>query len=555
MTSDKKSGYRKNFLLIVTFIILISVLFVLSLFLAYNFSKKFIENEFVSEKVKVLEESIKPYNDFFQNKLPEVSYYNGYLDSATTSKFVDTLLLEYPFVSKVIFYDAEIANHPVKDGLNTGHFSFGPKYIYQFGSLIPQDSIKLFSRDHPHTFRRGDDFNALGIKVISYIENLDTVRVPTQDELFSNFSIVRSNKITYMNFPRPEDLKVYKQMLRKKLDPAPVYQQDMLSFYLDPYKIKIINSRPKLYQNVRIEPLTYDPLETSSDFLDTEITLPGPFSDFKLYFSSAKSFVDREILSYFLPIAFIILVFYGILVLVAFLIYRNLNVNHRMFKLQYDFVNNLTHEFKTPVSVIKIAGNNIKSAASLTDRELKMYGRILDEEADKLNGLMNKLLAFTQIENKAIQLNQEKVNMRDFIESTIESHQLKHPDFEFTFEVSGFTSFTTDPVLLGSLFDNLAENAYKYSPPDRKKLHITARLIKNRVVFRFVDHGIGIPGPQIGDIFKKFYRIQNQYNQNGSVGLGLAFCKELVNFMKGEISVRSKVNKGTEFKIVLPFND
>lgn len=555
MTSDKKSGYRKNFLLIVTFIILISVLFVLSLFLAYNFSKKFIENEFVSEKVKVLEESIKPYNDFFQNKLPEVSYYNGYLDSATTSKFVDTLLLEYPFVSRVIFYDAEIANHAVRDGLNTGHFSFGPKYIYQFGSLIPQDSVKLFSRDHPRTFRRGDDFNALGIKVISYIENLDTARVPTQDELFSNFSIVRSNKITYMNFPRPEDLKVYKQMLRKKLDPAPVYQQDMLSFYLDPYKIRIINSRPKLYQNVRIEPLTYDPLETSSDFLDTEITLPGPFSDFKLYFSSAKSFVDREILSYFLPIAFIILVFYGILVLVAFLIYRNLNVNHRMFKLQYDFVNNLTHEFKTPVSVIKIAGNNIKSAASLTDRELKMYGRILDEEADKLNGLMNKLLAFTQIENKAIQLNQEKVNMRDFIESTIESHQLKHPDFEFTFEVSGFTSFTTDPVLLGSLFDNLAENAYKYSPPDRKKLHITARLIKNRVVFRFADHGIGIPASQIGDIFKKFYRIQNQYNQNGSVGLGLAFCKELVNFMKGEISVRSKVNKGTEFKILLPFND
>jgi two-component system phosphate regulon sensor histidine kinase PhoR len=105
------------------------------------------------------------------------------------------------------------------------------------------------------------------------------------------------------------------------------------------------------------------------------------------------------------------------------------------------------------------------------------------------------------------------------------------------------------------LFDNLAENAYKYSPVEHKRLHITARLIKGRVVFRFADQGIGIPAPEINNIFKKFYRIQNQYNQNGSVGLGLAFCKELVLFMKGEISVKSKVNKGTEFKIVLPYNN
>jgi len=555
MASERYSGYRKNFLLIFTFIVLISVLFVLSLFLAYNFSKKFIENEFVSEKVKVLEESIKPYNDFFQNKVPEISYYNGYLDSATTAKFVDTVLNTYPFVSKVIFYDSEINNIPVKDGLNTPHFSFGPKYIYQFGDFVPLDSVKLFSREDTKKFRIGDDFNALGIKLISYIESLDTTKTPDQDELFTNFSNIRSNKITYLNIPRIEDLKIYKQMLRRRLEPSPVYQQDMLSFNLDPYKIKIVNVRPLLYQNIRIEPLTYDPLSTSSDYVATEITLPGPFSDYKLYFISAKSFVDKEILSYFLPIALVILLFYGLLVLVAFLIYRNLNINHKMFKLQYDFVNNLTHEFKTPVSVIKIAGNNIKSANTLSERELKLYGKILDEEADKLNGLMNKLLAFTQIENKAIQLNHDEIYIEDFIESTVESHKMKHPDFIVTYDISGITTFVTDPVLLGSLFDNLAENAYKYSPPEHKRLHISAKLVKNKIVFRFIDQGIGIPTPEINNIFKKFYRIQNQYNQNGSVGLGLAFCKELVVFMKGEITVRSKVNKGTEFKIVLPYNN
>ena len=100
MISEKDSGYRKNFSLIVIFIVLISLVFILSLFLAFNFSKKNIENDFVSAKANVLEESIKPYNDFFLNKLPEISFYNGYLDSATATKFVGTILKQYPFVTE-----------------------------------------------------------------------------------------------------------------------------------------------------------------------------------------------------------------------------------------------------------------------------------------------------------------------------------------------------------------------------------------------------------------------------------------------------------------------
>lgn len=556
MISEKDSGYRKNFSLIVTFIVLISLVFILSLFLAYNFSKKNIENDFVSAKANVLEESIKPYNDFLLNKLPEISYYNGYLDSLTAAKFIDTVLLEYPFVKKVIFFDAEVKNVKYEEnGLNVGNFSIGIKNVFQFGKSIPKESIKLFGDNQYAKNTNIEDFNGLSLKLINFVQRLDTAQVPSQEELFSNFTNIRSNRIDYLNIPNLEDLKVYKRMVTAKLVSDPVYQQDMLSFELDPSKIVIKNNRPLLYQSVRVEPFTYDPLDTSAEFVSGEITLGGPFSDYKLYFISSKSFLKKEVFSYFLPIATLLLLFYSVLVLVAFLIHRNLNINHKMYKLQYDFITNFTHEFKTPVSVIKIAGNNIKSSSSLSEKEQQLYGKILDEEADKLNGLMNKLLAFTQIENKAIILNRDEVNIVDFIESTIDVHTLKHPDFNFTYEVTGFTTFITDPVLLGSLFDNLAENAYKYSPPEHKKLHITARLIKDRVVLRFKDGGIGIPSSEISNIFKKFYRIQNRYNQNGSVGLGLAFCKELVNFMNGEITVKSVVNKGTEFKIVLPYNN
>ena len=551
MVSEKDTGYRKNFSLVLVFIGLISVLLIISLFLAFNFSKKTIENDFVSAKANVLEESLKPYNDFFLNKLPEISYYNGFLDSLTAAKFADTVLHKYAFIDKVVFYDAEIQNKRFENSdIIYGNFAITVKKIHQFGAKKSQN-LESINQVEKNTIT--EDFNDISFKIVNFLKRIDTTTVPTQESLFSNFTNIRANKIEYFSIPSFEILKIYKKMGLTKLKDKPLYQHDLFAFELNPKKIIIKNTRPQLYQEIKIEPITYDPFDASSDDLTGEITLGGPFSDYKLYFTSSKSFVKKEIFSFFLPIALLLFVFYGILLLVAFLIYRNLNINQKMFKLQYDFITNLTHEFKTPVSVIKIAGNNIKSAVSLSANEQKLYGKILDEEADKLNGLMNKLLAFTQIENKAITLNKDEIDVKDFIESTIEVHTLKHPDFNFTYEISGLKTFVTDPVLLGSLFDNLTENAYKYSLPTNKKLHITARLIRDKIVFRFKDEGIGIPSSEINNIFKKFYRIQNKYNQNGSVGLGLAFCKELVVFMKGEISVKSIVDKGSEFKIVLPY--
>ena len=254
-----------------------------------------------------------------------------------------------------------------------------------------------------------------------------------------------------------------------------------------------------------------------------------------------------------MPIAGALFITYAVLLLIGYLIYHNLNINSKLFKLQYDFINNLTHEFKTPVSVIKIAGNNIRSASKLSNPERLHYGKILDEEADKLNDLMNKLLSFTQIENKAIKVKPENINMEVFCQNMIDGYQLKYPGFDISCDIQGIEYFKTDPVLLGSIFQNLIDNAYKYSNPENKILKITIKRIRKHLVFSFKDQGIGIPAKDINNIFKKFFRVQNQYNQQGSVGLGLAFCKELVKFMNGTITVNSVEGKGSEFKIELPY--
>jgi len=548
--------YRKNFTLVIIFLFLITSAMAGAFFLAYNLTSKYVENEFASQKIDVLEETVKPYNDFFQNKIPEISFYQGYLDSAQTSKYIDTIFRKFRFVERVIFYDAEISNHKIPDGIRVNNFSMGPKSVYQFGRDIPKDSIVLYKNDRPDSLfilKTGDEFNKMAIKFSGFIELADTAEALKDYDRFNIFYSIRSNRITFMNIPRREEIKVYKDLMYKKRPSSPVYEMDMLTFYLNPLKLEIINSHPELYQYISIKPLVYESLENDSGFMENDLPLSGPFSDYKLYFSSGKDFLRKEVNSRFRPIAAGLFIIYFVLVLIAYLIFRNLNINSKLFKLQYDFINNLTHEFKTPVSVIKIAGNNIRSASKLSDRERMHYGKILDEEADKLNDLMNRLLSFAQIENKAIKLKPESINLEVFCQNMIDSYQLKYPGFDIECDIKDVEYFNSDPVLLGSIFQNLIDNAFKYSSPDNKVLRISIQKVKNRIIFKFSDQGIGIPEKDIRNIFKKFYRVQNQYNQQGSVGLGLAFCAELIKFMNGTITIKSVVGKGTEFRIELPY--
>jgi two-component system phosphate regulon sensor histidine kinase PhoR len=552
---EQKQLYRKNSSLIITFLVLISLSLLAGLLLAFNLTVKNVENEFASKKIDVLEETIAPYNNFFQNKIPQISFYQGFLDSGSVAKYADTILANFPFVRRIVFYDTGISNHLIQDGIRVNSFSMGPKSVYQFGRNLPKDSVVLFKSSNPNTLslNAGDEFNKMAVKFAGFIESSDTTKALSGDDVFNISYSINSRRITYMNIPRPEDLRIFKDLMYKKQAPSPVYEQDLITFHLDPYKLIIKNPHSELYQNIQIKPLVYESLENNPDQISTETPLPGAFADYKLYFSSPRNYLTREINTRFLPVALSLLVIYIVLILIAYLIFRNLNINSKMFKLQYDFINNLTHEFKTPVSVIKIAGNNIRSATQLSDRERTHYGKILDEEADKLNDLMNMLLSFTQIENRAIRLKEEHINMEIFCQNLVDSYQIKYPDFNIRYAIKGVEQFKADPVLLASVFQNLIDNSYKYSYPNKKELDIYIERGKRNIVFRFADQGIGIPREELSNIFKKFYRIQTEYNQQGSVGLGLAFCKELVNFMNGNISVKSKEGKGSEFKIELPY--
>ena len=542
-----KSYYRKNLWLITSFVVLATVLFIVALVLTKKYTRKVIENEFVGKKIDVLERNIKDYNNFFFNRIPEVSFYQGYLDSVTATIYADSILDKYPFVSQIVFFDTRI-----------GHTSTGlymvPKSIYQFNRDRPKGEL-IYTADHHSKLdiRVADDFNSMTNKLTNFISIADTSRSINNDEINKYFYTVVPEKITYMNIPRKEDIKMYKQFDEGSTTNVSVYEHDIFTYYIDPSSIHLQNNHTELYETIEIKPLFYATLDTDPDLLTTESPLPGALAAYKIYFTSKRSFLLEEINRRFLPLALLISTGYLVLFIIGYLIYRNISFNNRMFKLQYDFVNNLTHEFKTPVSVIKIAGNNIRSAKELRDEARMHYGKILDEEADKLNNLLNTLLSFTQIENKSIQLKREPVELYEFCESLVTRYKIKYPDFDIAYTIDGISTFYTDRVLLSSVFQNLIDNAYKYSEEGKKLLKITIFKQKKQIMFKFVDRGIGIPKNELENVFKKFYKVNSQYNQQGSIGLGLAFCKELLVFMNGDIQVSSTVGKGSTFVVMLPY--
>jgi two-component system, OmpR family, phosphate regulon sensor histidine kinase PhoR len=544
-----KNVYRKNFSLIIIFLVLISATFVVALVVAYNLTSAYVEDEFSSKKIDVLEETLKPYNDFFLNKIPEITSYQGYLNYSSATGYSVSVFDNYPFVHRIIFYEISIGS-TLTSQKQDRKLSIAIKSAYQFQRQKGTAKGALEKRVPDE-----DDFRNMANKLNDYIAFSDTSRESTQDEIFKTFYDVKPEKISYLNILRREDVKIYRD-LQDNVQPGISYKQNMMTFLLDPYSLKVKNTRKELYQSITIRPVVYYPLDNDpNNSMTTEVALPGAFSDYKLFFKSNTGYLTAEINRRFLPIGGTVLLIYIFLVLIGYLIYRNLKVNLRLFKLQYDFINNFTHEFKTPVSVIKIAGSNLRGEGGLSERQLKHYGKILDEEADKLNDLMNKLLSFTQLENKSIDIKKEEIVIKDFVTGYMDSFKLKYPDFKLSNKIGNVKTIYADPVLLGSVFQNLMENAYKYSHQQKKELHINITRDKRNIIFTFIDKGIGIPKGELNNIFNKFYRIENKYNQNGSVGLGLAFCKELVNFMNGEIIVNSQVDQGSEFIVTLPYDN
>ncbi|SEO25977.1 His Kinase A (phospho-acceptor) domain-containing protein [Mucilaginibacter gossypiicola] len=230
----------------------------------------------------------------------------------------------------------------------------------------------------------------------------------------------------------------------------------------------------------------------------------------------------------------------------------------RLAELKDDFINNMTHEFKTPIATITVAIEGLQKFNVSNDPDkTQRYLQTSRSELNRLNELVTKVLNVAAFENNEISLIKEKIEIDTLINEVITSEKLKAgKEVSITYtNKTGIKHVNADLLHLRNVITNLIDNAIKYSN-EPASVYINLQSNANKVQLSVTDKGIGIPASHINHIFDKFHRVPtgNLHNVKGT-GLGLSYVKYIVEAHKGTITVKSDINTGTEFTVTLPQNN
>lgn len=229
----------------------------------------------------------------------------------------------------------------------------------------------------------------------------------------------------------------------------------------------------------------------------------------------------------------------------------------KLSEIKNDFVNNMTHEFKTPIATVSLAtealqDNDIKSNKTIVDR----YVKVIQDENKRLGMQVEKVLQIASLDKKDFKLKFEDANIHDIIEKALVNINLsvEKRGGQITSQLLASNAvLETDKVHLTNIIYNLLDNANKYSP-EAPEIHIRTDNISSGIILKISDTGIGMSKDATEKIFDKFYRVStgNVHDVKG-FGLGLSYVKNIIDMHAGSISVKSQIGKGSTFKIYLPF--
>jgi signal transduction histidine kinase len=226
--------------------------------------------------------------------------------------------------------------------------------------------------------------------------------------------------------------------------------------------------------------------------------------------------------------------------------------------LKTDFINNMTHEFKTPVATISLASQMLKNEKVISNREkILNYSNIIDEENKRLSGHIENVLQVAKLDKGEFKLKLSPINVNDLLNDICESLELRiqNENGQLIRKLEAARAdISGDNFHLTNAFFNILDNAIKYKKDDHLKVTITTRSNNKGVFITVEDEGIGIPKDSQKQVFEKFYRVPtgNIHNVKG-FGLGLSYVKVITDAHGGSISVDSEPGKGSRFTIFLPF--
>lgn len=228
----------------------------------------------------------------------------------------------------------------------------------------------------------------------------------------------------------------------------------------------------------------------------------------------------------------------------------------KLSEIKNDFINNMTHEFKTPLATISLAVDALRNEKVLQNREKLIYfSGIIKEENKRMNKQVETILQAALTDRQELQLNLRPIHVHEVIRKALDNFnlQLQEKNGAATVELqAGYDVVNADEVHFTNLISNLIENAIKYSK-DNLLVKVSTGATSKAINIRIEDNGIGMNKETVKRIFEKFYRAHtgNLHNVKG-FGLGLSYVKSVVDAHHGKIKVDSVLGRGTTFSIDMP---
>jgi signal transduction histidine kinase len=244
-----------------------------------------------------------------------------------------------------------------------------------------------------------------------------------------------------------------------------------------------------------------------------------------------------------------------IVLIVFWVTWKNLAEERRLSELKTDFINNMTHELKTPLSTITVAGRTLEKNQVLTDPgKVLETAKLIGKQSVHLNQLINTILEVSLLERTEFELDKHKVNPEELIHQIIAAFLTSCDGCAVIEEEYNTADMTIelDILYFTTMINNLLTNAVKYCEKD-PVIKVTASSEGGNLVVSVSDNGIGISREHLDHIFDKFYRITHgNIHKTKGLGLGLYYVRRIATAHGGDVTVTSKPGRGTAFRISIP---
>lgn len=272
-----------------------------------------------------------------------------------------------------------------------------------------------------------------------------------------------------------------------------------------------------------------------------------------LYFPETNAYILGEMLAVLgSSVVFVLIIIFSFASAVSIIIRQR-----KLSQITNDFINNMTHEFKTPISTISLACEVMQDTdIRRNEKQLDRYLTVIKDENERLGRQVEKVLQIATLGKGDFKLKIQQIDVNDVIAKAIQNIAIQIENRGGTIDVDFQTDesvIEADEVHLSNIIYNLLDNANKYSP-NAPEIKVSTESNKNGVIITVSDKGLGISKETINKVFEKFYRVPtgNVHDVKG-FGLGLSYVKTMIEAHYGDISVKSEVGEGSNFTIFLPY--